>query len=75
LSKEIIKKYGKANLITANNVFAHIPDPKDMMLGMKNLLKPNGEITIEVQWFKDVIRKILLILFIVNIIMNGQLKL
>ena len=57
LSKEIIKKYGKANLITANNVFAHIPDPKDMMLGMKNLLKPNGEITIEVQWFKDVIRK------------------
>lgn len=57
LSKEIIKKYGKADLITANNVFAHIPDPKDMMLGMKNLLNHNGKIVIEVQWFKDVLRK------------------
>ena len=57
LSKEIIKKYGKADLITANNVFAHIPDPKDMLLGMRTLLNPNGKIVIEVQWFRDVIRK------------------
>lgn len=58
LSKKLIRKYGKADLITANNVFAHIPYPKDMLNGMKNLIKPNGKIIIEVQWFRDVIKKL-----------------
>ena len=31
LSIKLVKRLGKAYLITANNVFAHIPDPKDQM--------------------------------------------
>ncbi len=58
LSKEIVNKYGKADVITANNVFAHIPNPYDMMVGMKNLIKLDGKIVIEVQWFRDVLKKL-----------------
>ena len=52
LSKKILNKYGKADLIVANNVFAHIPNPKDMLKGMKTLLSPSGMIEIEVHWLK-----------------------
>ena len=58
LSKKIVKEYGQADVIMANNVFAHIPDPKNMLLGMKNLIKPDGQIIIEVQWFRDVFKKL-----------------
>lgn len=57
LSKEIVKKYGKADLIIANNVFAHISNPRDVMAGMKNLLSQSGKLVIEVQWFRDVLKK------------------
>lgn len=58
LSKEIVKKYGKADVVVANNVFAHIVEPMDMLLGMKNLINDEGQIIIEVQWFRDVFRKL-----------------
>ncbi len=55
LSKKLVKKYGNADLVTANNVFAHIPDPEDMLLGMKNLIKDDGSIVIEVHWLKSMV--------------------
>ena len=58
LSRSISDNYGKADFVIANNVFAHIPYPEDMLLGMKNLIKPDGQIVIEVQWFKDVFQKL-----------------
>jgi hypothetical protein len=56
LSNRIIKEYGKADLIVANNVFAHIPYPTDMLAGMKNLIKPSGLIEIEVHWLRDMVK-------------------
>jgi hypothetical protein len=38
-----------ADLITANNVFAHVPDINDFAGGIKMLLAPNGVATLEVQ--------------------------
>jgi SAM-dependent methyltransferase len=38
----------KADLIAANNVFAHVPDIRSFTAGMKTLLKPGGVITIEI---------------------------
>ena len=38
----------RADLIVANNVFAHVPDVRGFTAGMKLLLKPRGVITIEV---------------------------
>jgi 2-polyprenyl-3-methyl-5-hydroxy-6-metoxy-1,4-benzoquinol methylase len=36
-----------ADLIIANNVFAHVPDINDFTLGIKALLKPDGTVTLE----------------------------
>lgn len=38
---------GKADLIVANNVLAHVPDINDFMAGLKVLLAPSGTATIE----------------------------
>ncbi|MDE1874441.1 MAG: class I SAM-dependent methyltransferase [Candidatus Micrarchaeota archaeon] len=47
---------GKADLITANNVFAHVPDPADMMRGIKALLADDGYAVIEVQSLRSVLK-------------------
>jgi len=44
---ELTEKYGKADLIIANNVIAHVPNLNSFVKGMKIFLKPNGIITIE----------------------------
>ena len=38
---------GAADVIIANNVMAHIPDPNDFVAGMAHLLAPDGVITVE----------------------------
>ena len=58
LSKELVKRYGKADLVTANNVFAHIPDPMDMLKGMGNLIADDGIISIEVHWLKSIVENL-----------------
>ena len=37
----------KADLICANNVYAHVPDINDFTKGLKNLLKKEGTVTLE----------------------------
>ena len=44
---EIVKSYGQANLMIANNVLAHVPDINDFIKGVKLALKPNGVNTFE----------------------------
>ncbi len=44
---ELIKKYGKADLIICNNVIAHVPKINDFVNGLKILMSENGIITIE----------------------------
>ena len=57
LSKKIAKEYGQADLVVAKGVFAHIPDPRDMLAGMKNLINEDGRIMIEVHWLKSLVDK------------------
>jgi hypothetical protein len=47
LAEEILEKHGYANLIIANNVFAHIPDMHDFISGIKILANEDTVITIE----------------------------
>lgn len=54
---EILAKYGQFDLITANNVFAHVPDMIGFAEGVKKLLKPDGVFTFEVSYFIDVLDK------------------
>jgi SAM-dependent methyltransferase len=39
---EVLNNYGKASLITACNVFAHIPDLKNLMLNIDSILEEDG---------------------------------
>lgn len=56
LADSMATKYGTADLVMANNVFAHIPDPRDMLLGMKRLAGETGTISIEVHWLRDFVK-------------------
>jgi len=55
----IVAKYGKFDLITANNVFAHVPDLVNFVRGVKKVLHNNGIFSFEVSYFKDVCDKLL----------------
>jgi SAM-dependent methyltransferase len=49
LADKLVSSGGPADLVTANNVFAHIPDVNGFARGIRKLLKPTGVATIEVQ--------------------------
>ena len=50
-AKEISLERGKAGIIIANNVIAHVSDPKDFIKGIKLMLSKNGVAIIECQYF------------------------
>ena len=54
-SKKILKKYGKGNLIVANNVLNHANDPNNFIKGVSNLLDNDGTFVFELPyWLKTV---------------------
>src|SRR5215203_6424834 len=46
-AKEIVARGYQADLLIGNNVLAHVPDINDFIGGLKNMLKPNGVLTME----------------------------
>lgn len=55
-SAEIQVSWGKADLVTANNVFAHSDDLADMLEGARDLLKPEGTFVFEVSYLLDLVQ-------------------
>lgn len=53
----VIEKYGRADLITATNVFAHVPDMKGFLKAAGLALKSSGVIVIECPYVVDLIEK------------------
>ena len=47
LAQKIVSSQGKATLICANNVYAHVPDINDFTRGLATLLSSEGTITLE----------------------------
>jgi hypothetical protein len=43
----IAARYGRADLVAGNNVYAHVPDIRDFSAGLAALVKPTGLITLE----------------------------
>ena len=43
----IAAEYGRANLVAANNVFAHVPDICGFAVGLRSLVKDTGVVTLE----------------------------
>lgn len=56
-SKNILKKFGKAKIITTTNVFAHTNNLFEFIKGAKNILKDNGVFIIENHYLLEVIKK------------------
>lgn len=59
LAEKIRAGHGPAQLITANNVFAHADDLKGLLAGARALLSPDGVYAFEVSYLADVYEKIL----------------
>ena len=55
LAHELALDGKKADLIIGNNVYAHVPDINDFTMGLKEILKKNGIITLEFPHFMNLI--------------------
>lgn len=54
VAKEIVKKHGKAKIITATNVFAHMATLGEVMRGISQLLDKDGSFITESQYLLDI---------------------
>jgi C-methyltransferase C-terminal domain/Putative zinc binding domain/Methyltransferase domain len=45
--REIAQRYGRADLVAGNNVFAHVPDIRGFAAGLRALVKDEGMVTLE----------------------------
>jgi SAM-dependent methyltransferase len=52
---EAKKMEKRADVIHANNVLAHVPDVLDFVMGIRELLKPDGVVIVEVPYVCDLI--------------------
>ncbi|MEK7634476.1 MAG: class I SAM-dependent methyltransferase [Patescibacteria group bacterium] len=55
LAEEIVKKYGNAKVVVANNVIAHIDDLKSVFEGVKTLIGEDGTFVFEIHWVGNLI--------------------
>ncbi len=46
--RQVSDQHGRADLVVANNVFAHVPDIVDFARGLRALVKRDGHVTIEI---------------------------
>lgn len=56
--RDVLKKYGKAKIITATNVFAHIENVHEVVRNILKLLKKNGVFISESHYFFPFLKKV-----------------
>lgn len=59
LAQQIVRDHGAANVVTANNVFAHAEDLGGFARAVSSLLAPEGVFVFEVSYLVDVVQKLL----------------
>ncbi len=57
-AEKLRSEKGNADMLLANNVFAHIDDIDDIMKGIQTLLKDDGVFVFEVHYIVDLIEKV-----------------
>lgn len=57
VARGIVKKHGKAAVVCANNVFAHIHDLDEVIRGLDALLAPDGVFVMEAPYLIDFLKK------------------
>jgi len=56
LAEQLIGRFGKADLVLANNVFAHIPDINGVTRAVEKILKDDGVFVFEVHYLGKIIQ-------------------
>ncbi|MDA0241506.1 MAG: class I SAM-dependent methyltransferase [Proteobacteria bacterium] len=59
LADDIVSKHGKADFITANNVYAHVNELTELTASISSILGHNGVFTFEVSYLVDVYEDVL----------------
>jgi hypothetical protein len=54
----IVKKYGKAEIVIARNVVAHVPNPKNFIQGVSKLLDDKGIAVIEFHYAGKILKEL-----------------
>ena len=57
-ARQIVASVGRADVIHANNVLAHVPDLNGFVAGLGDLLRPGGVAIIEVPWVRDLVERV-----------------
>jgi len=57
-SKKVVKKFGKADILYGANVFNHIDDNLNFLVGAYNLLKNDGRLILEVPDLNSLVRSV-----------------
>lgn len=57
-AQRLLEEGHSADLIVGNNVFAHVPDLKDFVVGLSILLKPDGVVSLEFPHLLQLIRQV-----------------
>ncbi len=57
-AKKIVQKHGKAKVVTATNVFAHIDDTPRLIRAIKAMLAKDGIFVSESQYLADIVEKL-----------------
>jgi SAM-dependent methyltransferase len=55
VARRIAAEHGRADVIVANNVMAHVPDLNGFVAGYRQLLKDDGVVTVENPYVRDLI--------------------
>lgn len=56
-AREIVARHGKASVVTATNVFLHIPVLDDFLAGLREVLKPGGMFVVEAHYLRDLLEQ------------------
>ncbi len=56
-AKDVVKKYGKAKVVTATSVFSHVDDLDGFVKGVTELLADDGVFVIEVYYLYELLEK------------------
>ena len=58
LADELRDEHGAARAVIANNVLAHVDDPRDFLTGCQRLLADDGVVLIEVPYLQDLVEQL-----------------
>src|SRR5262245_8641462 len=57
VGRELAASYGKARAVVANNVLAHVDDPRSFLAGCAELIADDGRIVVEVPYAGDLLAR------------------